>query len=475
MTCSKFRENDKKRLKFILPVILKMSYEGFRKLGFISLEEISETSVKPGFIITDIKDDNIPVKAAKIQNLDAWRNFDIDFGIMEFLSKEKYYFPTDIQRKVLENKSLHNSINVVTSPTGSGKTLAYLIPILNEVIKQKVPNGIFCIIVSPTRDLTLQLKDLISKILRNSSSKAKAAALCNGIYSEKQERILKRGFQILVLTPGKFKEVFSNFESLDLAKYFVIDEADRILDRSKSTYKDLAYWFKKPGRPSFSSYFLVSSTLTKEFVLDSGIFSLDTSLNFFSDSFANHQIFDILHYVLEDDKCSALLNIIKNSQFKKVIIFSNLRPDLYFISFLLKYFLFENKIIESGLRLGRRNKFINNLAKIEKMVLLSTDLLARGIDFYNFDCVIHYSFPTDYETFIHRRGRVGRQSSGNNILFCTPGDSPKVIDKIIKNLGPKLDYCTSNKDLMELKNLIGILKRGYSFQKDARNYTKKDL
>ena len=462
------------------PCNLQMNYDDFRNMGFISLEEVPETTVKPGFTITMIKTPDKSPRTPKRKNLPLWRKFCLHSKIIEFLYRENFVNPTEIQRQVLEDKSLHNSINVISSPTGSGKTLAYLIPILNDIFAQKVSQGISCIIVSPSRDLTLQIKDLVSKILGYSHSCIKVSALCSGICSEKQARILKERYQIIVLTPGKLKEItYNHFDSLACVKFLVIDEADKILDKSKSSYFDLICSFKKLSTSNLSSYFFVSSTLTKGFVYDSGILPFGSStkipLNFFSSAVTAHRITDLIHYVLEDDKCPVLINILKNFQHKKVIIFSNLKSELYVISFLLKYFSIENKVIESNIRLGRRNKFINKLPLIEKMVILSTDLTARGIDFYNFDCVIQYSFPNDYETFVHRRGRVGRHSSGCNILFCVPGDSPKVIKDVTEKNRPEPDYCVSSKELKGLKSQIGILKREYMFQKSTKNCKRKDL
>jgi ATP-dependent RNA helicase RhlE len=454
-----------------------MNYDDYRNMGFISLEEISGTS--SGFVVTNLETNTKnSTEISKKKILPHWKNFNLDSNILKFLLKEKYYQPTEIQQQVLQDKATRNPVNIISSPTGSGKTLSYLIPILNDMLSQKNLFGVNCIIISPTKDLALQVKDIIPKIL-GPKSYLKAVALCNGICQEKQERVLKRGFQILILTPGKLKEIFqSHYHLLNNIKYFVVDEADKLLDHSNSSYRDLMVSFKKLIKIEYSSLFFISSTLTKEFITSSGILPSDskspTQVKYFSNNLSTHQISDYIWYVLEKDKICLLLDILKRPQFKKVIIFSNLKSQLFFLNFLLKRFSFDNKVINSGSRLGKRNKFINKLPMLERMIILSTDLMARGMDLNNFDCVIQYSFPNNYEAFVHRRGRVGRQSSGENILFCTPIDNLKILENISRKIEAKPNYYYPTTESSELKNQLGAIEKEF-FLNRAKDCKNKDL
>lgn len=330
----------------------------------------------------------------------TFSDFQIDQKLKVNIGNKGYIYPSPIQDKAIPHALTGRDILGIAN-TGTGKTAGFLIPIINKIIKDDKETAI---IIAPTRELAIQIeKEFVSftKGMKIFSCICVGGAPING-----QIRNLRRGCNIVIGTPGRLVDLVKRKEiNLSTTKSVVLDEADRMLDMG--FIDDITYLVEKTS-PDRQSFFF-SATLPKpienlihKFGKDPVrvmVKTQDTSKNIEQ---------DIVRIARGEDKIDVLENLLSGEEFKKVVIFSEMKHAVEKLS---------NELVKRGFKSGsihgdkRHNERVRTLRKFkdnEINILVATDVAARGLDIPDVTHVINYEIPQTYDTYIHRIGRTGR-------------------------------------------------------------------
>lgn len=358
-----------------------------------------------------------------------------------------YKIPTNVQARVLPY-ALEGKDLIVKAQTGSGKTAAYAIPICESVAW--LENKPQALILTPTRELAVQVKEDFTNIGRFKRIKAAAVYGRHPYSIEKAE--LKQKTHVVVGTPGR---VMDHIEkgTLPLAKidYLVIDEADQMLDMGFMEQVEAIIKTLPIERVTM----LFSATMPQEVVtLASSYMSdalkIDANEEFVMGADIEHS----LYFVPEEDKFSLLTDVTILENPDSCIIFCGTKNRVDMVCERLADSGYGCKKIHGGMEQPDRLDAINRFKRGEYRYLTATDVAARGIDIHNISLVINYDIPLDKETYVHRTGRTGRAGQkGKAISFVTPAQDRYLhdIEALIGFHIPRLEK-PSKEEVADKKN-----------------------
>lgn len=335
----------------------------------------------------------------------------------DLLLKLKFKNYTKLQEDVFLLWEKPSNI-LISSKTGSGKTYAYSIPVMLDLINK----GYSSLIIVPTNDLLNQVYDMINLIRLDE----KIIKLDDKIKLDDIPRINRLDKKVVITTPNKifyFREKGLNFKNF---KNIIYDECDMLLEGDFfSKLKELFHYFKN------SRQVVVSATIKsnfKPFIKENiGSFITVDDKNRFAGQ--NHFL------IFSNDKDEVLKKLVNVINPFLCIIFTIKKENVYSIFDILKR-LGKNAIyISSDDKKELRNKKINDIKKNKYQFIISTDLLARGIDFFATD-IINYDIPSKLEYFIHRSGRTARMDKTGNIYTIYSDFENRKISNL-KNKGIK--------------------------------------
>ena len=338
--------------------------------------------------------------------------------ILKALASEGYVNPTPIQeqaiRPILEGKDF-----LGCAQTGTGKTAAFTIPILQNLVttakKEKGQRKIEVLILAPTRELAIQIGESIDaygKFLN-----IKNTVIFGGVSQRTQVETIKRGVDILVATPGRLLDlVDQGYIDLESVKFFVLDEADRMLDMGfindiKKVIKIL---------PREKQTILFSATMPTEIEkLVNSLLKNPEKVAVAPVSSTVDTIAQNLYFVGKKDKKHLLADILDDESVKSALIFSRTKHGANKIVKELKGVGINSDAIHGDKSQNARQLALNNFKDGKIRVLVATDIASRGIDVDFLSHVINYDLPNEPETYVHRIGRTGRAGQeGIAISFC---------------------------------------------------------
>lgn len=344
----------------------------------------------------------------------SFKEYALSKEIVRALTSLKYEQPTEVQGKVipvaLEKKDL-----VVKSQTGSGKTASFGIP-LCEMIEWE-ENKPQALILTPTRELAVQVKEDITNIGR--FKRIKATAVYGKSPFARQKLELKQKTHIVVGTPGRVLDhIEKGTFSLERLKYLVIDEADEMLnmgfiDQVEAIIDEL---------PTDRMTMLFSATLPEDVEnLSHTYMKSPTHIEIKASGITTDKIEHILLEVREEEKFSLLQDITTLENPDSCIIFCRTQENVDHVFRQLKRSGYPCDKIHGGMIQEDRFAVMNDFKRGEFRYLVATDVAARGIDIENITHVINYDIPLEKESYVHRTGRTGRAgNSGKAITFVTP-------------------------------------------------------
>ncbi|RAR09158.1 atp-dependent rna helicase has1 [Stemphylium lycopersici] len=379
---------------------------------------------------------------------------------------------TEIQQKAIP--PLLSGRDVLgAAKTGSGKTLAFLIPAI-EMLSQlrfKPRNGTGVIVVSPTRELALQIFGVARELMANHSQTF--GILIGGANRSAEAEKLRKGLNLIIATPGRLLDhlhntqgfVFKNLRSL------IIDEADRILevgfeDEMRSIIKIL---------PTERQTMLFSATQTTK-VEDLARISLKPGPLYINvDHRAEHSTVQGLEqgYVLcdSDTRFRLLFSFLKKHQKKKVIVFLSSCASVDFYSELLNYIDLPVLGLHGKLKQQARTNRFFEFVNAQSGTLICTDVAARGLDIPEVDWVIQFDPPDDPRDYIHRVGRTARGSNGKgrSLMFLLPSEVGFL--KLLKESRvPLVEFeLPANKILNIQSQLEALISKNYYLNKSAKD------
>lgn len=355
-------------------------------------------------------------------------------SILKALKDENYIEPTSIQEKAIP-LVLNREDVLGSAQTGTGKTAAFGIPIIQHLLNERRnvqgKRKTLALIVTPTRELAIQIGESLSTYGKYTD--IKNTVIFGGVPQGKQTRVLASGVDILVATPGRLLDLMNQgYISLRDIKYFVLDEADRMLDMGfiHDIKKILA------ALPKERQSLFFSATMPKNIVeLSNQILIKPKKVAVNPVSSTAETIQQYLYMTNKQDKNSLLLHILKDPQMIQVLVFSRTKHGADRIVKNLKKKNIECAAIHGDKSQNQRQRALKQFKEGEITVLVATDIAARGIDIDKLRHVINYDIPNESETYVHRIGRCGRAGEeGISISICEPEENAyiKDIEKLTK-------------------------------------------
>lgn len=316
-------------------------------------------------------------------------------NILNAIKNKGFEKPTDIQMEVIP-LFLNDECNIVAQArTGSGKTASFAIPLI-ELVNED--SGIEAIILTPTRELAIQVADEIESLKGNKN--LKIAKIYGGKAIYPQIKALKKA-NIVVGTPGRILDHINRGTlNLKSVKYFILDEADEMLNMGfVDDVERILNACNKEKR-----ILLFSATMPKEILNLAKKYMGDYS---FIKAKINANIEQSYVEVNECDRFKTLCKILKDKEFYG-LIFCKTKRDTKELANMLRDVGFKAEAIHGDLKQPRREKIIRLFKQKRIKILIATDVMSRGIDVNDLNCVINYHLPQNPELYMHRIGRTGR-------------------------------------------------------------------
>ena len=354
----------------------------------------------------------------------------LEKNILKALKEAGYSEPTPIQQQaippVLEGRDLMGC-----AQTGTGKTCAFAVPIIQRLAKSEGKKGtIRALILTPTRELALQIYENVCQYARYMP--CSAAVIFGGVSQVPQVEAIERGVDILIATPGRLWDLMGQkIVKLDKAEFFVLDEADRMLDMG--FFPDVKRIVK--FLPKRRQTLLFSATIPAEIAdLAEKMLHEPEHISVTPSAKPADKIEQQLYFVEKQEKRELLPDIIRQSNVHQVLVFTRTKHGADRVARDLNRAGIKTKSIHGDKSQNQRQRALADFKECKIAVLVATDIAARGIDINDLPLVINFDLPNIPETYVHRIGRTGRAGQeGTAISFCDRSERPYLgdIEKLI--------------------------------------------
>lgn len=360
-------------------------------------------------------------------------------ALVKAVEEKGYTKPSPIQEKaiphILEGKDI-----LASAQTGTGKTAGFTLPVLQHLSETKHPKyrPLRALVLTPTRELAAQVHDNIREYSKYVN--IKSTVIFGGVNAKPQISTLKNGIDILVATPGRLLDLINQkFIRLDNIEYFVLDEADRMLDMGFiHDIKKLLALLPTNRQSLFFSATMPNNIKT----LSEQILHKPEKIAVNPVSSTAETIQQYLYYTNRADKNALLLHILENPDMQQVLLFSRTKHGAdRIVKNLLKKDI-SSAAIHGNKSQNQRQKALNSFKTGTVRVLVATDIAARGIDIDKLEYVVNFDIPNESETYVHRIGRCGRAGeNGIAISICEPEENIFVrdIEKLTKKTIPVVE------------------------------------
>ena len=334
-------------------------------------------------------------------------DFAIGDQLKQNIADKGYTAPTPIQDQVIPH--LLDGRDVVgVANTGTGKTAAFLIPIIDKLSKDPRQN---VLIVAPTRELAVQIQE---EVIAFSSNLDILSVLCiGGASMGGQISALKRNPNVVIGTPGRLIDLTNKVLDLRDFQTIVLDEVDRMVDIG--FIKDIRYLVGLLPKERQSLFF--SATVTPEISGIMHVFLKDpVTVSVKKTETAKNIEQDVIYAYSQQEKMEKLKVLLKQDEFKKVIIFGRTKWSVERLAQTLQKEGFQAISIHGNKNQSQRLRALEQFKGNRLQVLVATDVAARGLDIEDVTHVINFDEPTNYTDYIHRIGRTGRANKRGKAL-----------------------------------------------------------
>ncbi|MBK8351726.1 MAG: DEAD/DEAH box helicase [Saprospirales bacterium] len=360
-------------------------------------------------------------------------DYSIAYDIKDNLEKLGFRRPTDIQFKSIPPIMRGEDVLAIAQ-TGTGKTAAFAIPIIHQIHERKKvsrTDKVRCIVMVPTHELALQLKEVFDAI--SNGMRIKTLCIFGGVEQQPQIDALYNGADIVIATPGRmFDLVSQGFLKLDKIDYLILDEADHMLDLGFiKDIQDMLRFLPKHRQTLFFSATINEKIKKLAYSLVTNPIRIQISPK---DPVAKN-IQHAVAYIEMDDKRFFLESIIKEHPENKILIFVRTKVRAERVAKAMERANIKTLTMHSDKEHEERLKVMDAFKKGMVKILIATDINARGIDIPNVDYVINYDLPEQAENYVHRVGRTGRgDKKGQAVSFCSTEEIP-----VLKEIETYLD------------------------------------
>ncbi len=337
------------------------------------------------------------------------------------LTKHGFKEPTPVQAQAIE-PALAGRDLVATAQTGTGKTLAFVLPIINLLGGEPSHAGIRAVILSPTRELAIQIHDTFAQMAAGSS--VRAAVVIGGMNERAQLQAIRKGAQVVIATPGRLYDFLSRgLVELGKVRILVLDEADRMLDMGfLPTIKRIM-----AAIPTGRQTMLFSATI-------------ETSVKHLVETHVRNALrieigsttkpvekIDLHLYEVEPDRKLGLLQMMLREETGSFLVFTRTKHGADRLAKKLSHEGLKIATIHGNRSQNQRSQALKGFQDGYYRVLVATDIAARGIHVEGISHVVNYDLPQVAEDFIHRAGRTGRAGAcGTASTFATRGERADV-------------------------------------------------
>lgn len=359
--------------------------------------------------------------------------------IIEAISYMGYEDASPIQEKAIP-VAISGRDLIAVAQTGTGKTAAFTLPVLHNIIKNKI-KGTSTLIITPTRELAMQIDKQIqgfSYFLGINS-----IAIYGGGDAkewEQQKKALSDGVEVIVATPGKLLSHFNmTYAKTNKIQHLILDEADRMLDMGflEDIKKIIDRLPKERQTLMFSATMPPKiEKLAKQILNDPIQISIAISK-------PSEKVSQGVYLVFENQKIPLINHILKDKiDYTSIIVFTSTKKKVNDIVRGLRHQGYRVEGISSDLLQSQREEFMREFSSNKIKVLVATDVISRGVDIPDIDLVINFDAPGNPEEYVHRIGRTGRAGAhGAALTLINEQDMEKLseVEKLIENKVPKIE------------------------------------
>ncbi|CAK9231670.1 unnamed protein product [Sphagnum troendelagicum] len=369
----------------------------------------------------------IQKKERKKAKSGGFETLGLSLPVFRAIKRKGYRIPTPIQRKTLPLILAGYDV-VAMARTGSGKTAAFLIPMLEKLKGHSTKSGARAVILSPSRELALQTFKFCKELGKYTD--LKMSILVGGDSMEAQFEELARNPDVIVATPGRLMHLLSEVEGMSLrtVEYAVFDEADRLFEMgfADQLRQILSHLGETRQTLLFSATLpRLLADFAKAGLRDPHLIRLDVESRISPD--LKLSFLTLRH----DEKPAALLYLVRDliPAHQQTIVFVSTKHHVEFLFELMKSEGIDLSVVYGAMDQAARKIHIAKFRARKTMLLIVTDVAARGIDIPLLDNVINYDFPPKPKLFVHRVGRAARAGRiGTAYSFITPDEMPFVLD-----------------------------------------------
>ena len=367
-----------------------------------------------------------------------FEDLDLNDGVLDALYDMRFEDCTPIQEKCIPEILAGRDVLGVAQ-TGTGKTAAYLLPILSKLADGGYADDkINCVIMSPTRELAQQIDQAMQGFAYYLDGVSSVAVYGgnDGNRYDQELKSLQLGADVVIATPGRFISHIS-LGNVDLSQvsFFVLDEADRMLDMGFS--EDIMTIAKK--LPKTCQTVMFSATMPKKIedlaktLLHNPV---EVKLAVSKPAEKIHQMAYICH---ETQKLGIIKDVFKNADLKRVIIFCGSKMKVKQVAGALQRMKIKCGEMHSDLEQSERDDMMFKFKSGQYDVIVATDILARGIDIDDISMVINYDVPHDAEDYVHRIGRTARAERDGQAVTLVSDDDMVYFRQIEQFLGKEVE------------------------------------
>lgn len=354
--------------------------------------------------------------------------------IQEALREKGYVQPTPVQEQTIPAVMQGRDV-LSLAQTGTGKTAAFALPILHVLATTPQVKGCRVLVLAPTRELAIQIHDNFSAY--GKKLPYKMALLYGGVGQQAQEQALKRHPSIIIATPGRLLDLYSQGHlRLDYIDMLVLDECDRMLDMGFSRDLNKILGLLPEDRQTL----LFSATMPQDIAsIAEKHMHNPVRVQIVTDESNLPKIRQRMYYVNRDKRQHLLLDVLEQEPAAQALIFTRTKRGADRLSKVLTKEGHPAQAIHGDKSQSQREKALQAFRGGRLKILVATDLASRGIDVKELDLVINYEMPDEAETYVHRIGRTGRAGREGVSVSFRGFDDGDVEKELIRKYGPELE------------------------------------
>jgi ATP-dependent RNA helicase RhlE len=355
------------------------------------------------------------------------------------LEKTTLKLPTPIQAQAIPHIMAGKDL-MGLAQTGTGKTAAFGLPLLHRILDIQHPPGpknVRALILAPTRELALQIKDNLEIFTKGTH--IKVLMVVGGASINKQTQALTRGADVLVATPGRLIDLLERGDvSLEKCGYLVLDEADHMLDMG------FIHSLRRIAKhiPLKRQTLMFSATMPKDINEIADAYLRDPiKVQVAPPGKPVERITQGVHFLPNGDKAKQLETYLKTHPGEQALVFSRTKHGADKLAKVLGTWGFSVGAIHGNRSQNQRDRILSDFKAGKVDVLVATDVAARGIDIPTVRHVYNFDMPNVPENYVHRIGRTARAGAdGASISFCAPAEMSELqaIEKLLKKPLPVL-------------------------------------